>query len=296
MRLIYYAIPFFFATLLLELALSRGARKRGRRGYHVHDTFASLAMGVGNLAVGAVTKGVALALYFVLYEHRLFTVPWTWWGLLLLFVVEDFHYYWFHRCHHEVRLLWAAHVNHHSSTHYNLSTALRQSWTTPITGPLFWAPLPLLGFHPTMILIAQTVSLLYQYWLHTEMIGSMGVFERVFNSPSHHRVHHGRNGIYLDRNHGGILIVWDKLFGTFQPELPDVPVDYGLTTNIDTYNPARIAFHEWAAMLRDAWRARGLRAKLGALLMPPGWRADGTGRTARVIRREARAAREVSGG
>ena len=137
-----------------------------------------------------------------------------------------------------------------------------------------------------MILVAQTVSLVYQYWIHTELIGGMGVFERVFNSPSHHRVHHGRNPLYLDRNHGGILIVWDKLFGTFQAELEEEPVDFGLTTNIETHNPVRIAFHEWEAVFRDAGQSKSLRGALGAFFMPPGWSEDGSGKTSEVMRAE----------
>jgi sterol desaturase/sphingolipid hydroxylase (fatty acid hydroxylase superfamily) len=203
---------------------------------------------------------------------------------VLLLFAEDFCYYWFHRLHHEVRALWAAHVNHHSSTHYNLTTALRQSWTTPFTGFIFWVPLPLLGFPIEMILIQKSISLLYQYWLHTELIGKLDGFGVLFNTPSHHRVHHGRNPIYLDRNHAGIFIIWDKVFGTFEPEAE--AVDYGLTKNIHTYNPVRIAFHEWSAMLRDAWNAETLRGRLGYLLMPPGWTEDGAGKTAPVLRRE----------
>ncbi|MCA9576093.1 MAG: sterol desaturase family protein [Sandaracinaceae bacterium] len=296
MQPIFYVIPFFIVSMLVEwrLLVHRQREQGELIGYTPKDTAASLSMGLGMLAVNAVAKLAALALYLWLFEFRLFDIPFTWWSVVLLIVAEDFCYYGFHRSHHEVRALWAAHVNHHSSTHYNLSTALRQSWTTPITGPLFWVPLPLLGFSVEMILLAQTISLVYQYWIHTELIGGMGWFEKVFNSPSHHRVHHGRNALYLDRNHGGILIIWDKLFGTFQAELPDEKVDYGLTTNIETYNPVRIAFHEWAAIVRDVRHAATLRGKLGAVFMPPGWREDGTGRTAKVMRDEAQAARQLT--
>lgn len=296
MEPIHYVIPFFIVSMLVEWRLlvhrqQDAAAASGVVGYTPKDTAASITMGLGMLGVNLVAKLGALALYLFLYQFRVFDIPFTWWGVVLLFVAEDFCYYWFHRSHHEVRALWASHVNHHSSTHYNLSTALRQSWTTPLTGPLFWVPLPLLGFSVEMIVLAQTVSLVYQYWIHTELIGSMGWFEKVFNSPSHHRVHHGRNALYLDRNHGGILIIWDKLFGTFQAELADEKVDYGLTTNIETYNPVRIAFHEWRAVFRDAAKAKTLRGKLGAFFMPPGWQEDGLGRTAKVMRDEAQAAR-----
>lgn len=184
-----------------------------------------------------------------------------------------------------MRGLPASSPRHSGCAHYNLTTALRQSWTTPFTGVIFWAPLALIGFPIEMILIQKSVSLLYQYWLHTELIGKLGWFGKVFNTPSHHRVHHGTNPLYLDRNHAGIFIIWDKMFGSFEPEAG--PVDYGLTHNIHTYNPVKIAFHEWSAMLRNSWNARTWRGRLGYFFMPPGWCEDGTGKTAGVLRQEA---------
>ena len=289
MGLIYYAIPFFLATLVLEHWLvsrkvSASDDEVKLAGFTTKDSFASLSMGLGFLLVNALIKLLPFAGFAWLYQFRLFDIPVVWWSWILLLFAEDFCYYWFHRLHHEVRALWAAHVNHHSSTHYNLTTALRQSWTTPFTGFIFWVPLPLLGFPIEMILIQKSISLLYQYWLHTELIGKLGWFETVFNTPSHHRVHHGRNPLYLDRNHAGIFIIWDKLFGTFEPEAQ--AVDYGLTKNIHTYNPLRIAFHEWHAMLRDAWNAKTWRGRFGYLLMPPGWREDGRGKTSHALRVE----------
>ncbi|NLY92665.1 MAG: sterol desaturase family protein [Myxococcales bacterium] len=283
MELIYFAIPFFFLTMFLEWARLRGRTEK--KGYERKDTFASLSMGVGSLFVSAAVKIPEVAMYVALYELRLFDLPDAWWVWPLLIVAEDHCYYWFHRIHHTSRMFWAGHVNHHSSQHYNLSTALRQSWTSQITGMLFWAPLPLLGFRPEMILVAKSISLLYQYWIHTELIDRMGPLEWVLNTPSHHRVHHGSNPLYLDRNHGGILIVWDRLYGTFQPEVE--PADYGLTTNIETFNPLRIAFHEWAAMIRDVRTAKTLRGALGYIFGPPGFREDGSGLTAKQLREAA---------
>ncbi len=289
MQLIYYAIPFFLATIGLEWwLLVRGERKEGTRtelvGFTTKDSFASLAMGVGFLVVEIILALLPFAGLAWLYQFRLFDIPVVWWSWILLLFAEDLCYYWFHRLSHEVRILWAAHINHHSSTHYNLTTALRQSWTTPFTGFIFWAPLPLLGFPIEMIIIQKSISLLYQYWLHTELIGKLGWFGKVFNTPSHHRVHHGRNPIYLDRNHAGIFIIWDKLFGTFEPE--GEAVDYGLTKNIHTYNPFRIAFHEWASMLRDAWNAKTWRGRVGYLFLRPGWTEDGAGKTAPALRHD----------
>jgi sterol desaturase/sphingolipid hydroxylase (fatty acid hydroxylase superfamily) len=257
------------------------ARRVGR-GYAVNDTAASLSMGLGNVMLSLGSKLVALFVYSFCYEHRLLDLGATAWAWVLIFPLEDFCYYWFHRMHHEVRFLWAAHENHHSSRYYNLSTALRQSWTTPFTGIVFWIPLAFLGFPPAMIFVAQAVSLVYQFWIHTELIDRMGPFEAVFNTPSHHRVHHGRNVRYLDRNHGGILILWDRLFGTFERE--SEPVDYGLTKQIDTFNPVRIAFHEFASIARDMRGAASVRDAIRFALWPPGWSPDGRTLTANQMR------------
>jgi sterol desaturase/sphingolipid hydroxylase (fatty acid hydroxylase superfamily) len=285
--LIYAAFPVFILTMILEAAWARRAAGQPIRGYEPIDTWASLTMGIGNVAISAVTKLGVVALWAFLYEHRLFDLPTSGAAVwIALFFAEDLCYYAFHRAHHEVRLLWASHVNHHSSTRYNLSTALRQSWTSPVTGVLFWLPLPLLGFHPTLVLTQQAISLLYQYWLHTEAIDRMPAwFEAIFNTPSHHRVHHGRDPLYLDRNHAGILIVWDRLFGTFEPE--DKRPDYGLTVNLETFNPLRIALHEWIAMGRDALAARSLRELIGVTLGPPGWRPESLEKTAAAMRAAA---------
>lgn len=288
MDLIGYAVPFFLALIALEMVLSaRRARRNGpvKRGYGRRDTAASLAMGVGSVVVSAAQKGATLALYQACFEIRLFDLGTGAWVFALALVGDDFLYYWFHRLHHEVRILWAAHVNHHSSRHYNLSTALRQSWTA-FTSPLFYLPLPLLGIDPLVVVTVHSMNLLYQFWIHTEWIGSLGPLEAVFNTPSHHRVHHGRNVRYLDKNHGGILIVWDRWFGTFEPETERV--DYGLTAQLRSHNPLVIASHEWVAMGRDAFRA--LRAgrvgdALSHCVRPPGWSRDGRTRTARELQR-----------
>jgi sterol desaturase/sphingolipid hydroxylase (fatty acid hydroxylase superfamily) len=286
-RLIAYAVPVFIALLLIEVQLAKRRLPPGAKGYQRRDTWASLSMGIANVVIAALTKGLAVGLFFVAYRFRFFEIGTGAAAWVLLFFAEDFCYYWFHRFHHEVRFFWAAHVNHHSSRYFNLSTALRQSWTTPLTGPIFWVPLALLGFHPFMILTAQAISLIYQFWIHTELIGRLGPLEWVLNTPSHHRVHHGANVEYLDRNYGGILIVWDRLFGSFEPERS--PVDYGLTKNIQTFNPIRIAFHEWQAMFRDAARARSWREATQHLLQPPGWSPDGSTLTAHQMQALRRA-------
>jgi sterol desaturase/sphingolipid hydroxylase (fatty acid hydroxylase superfamily) len=273
------AIPFFLGALAFEMGV---ARRQGRHLHEWRDSLASIAAGAGSLVVGAFWKVVLFAVYFALYDWtplRLGDGPLVWLAALL---ADDFAYYWFHRAHHEVRILWAAHVTHHSSRRYNLSTALRQSWT-PMTSLPFFAPLALLGFDPVVLVTVHGVNLLYQFWIHTETIDRLPRwFEAVFNTPSHHRVHHATNPAYLDRNHAGILIVWDRLFGTFARET-DAPV-FGLTKNVETWNPFRIAFHEWVAVLRDVARPNPLRVRLGYALRSPGWSPDGSARTTRERR------------
>ena len=285
-NLVLYSIPAFIVLVLLELAWAR--RHPEVRGYERRDTFASLSMGAINVVIAGGAKFLSIPFYAVLYEHRLVDVvaalgAWSW--LVLLFA-EDLCYYWFHRLHHEVRVLWAAHVNHHSSQHYNLSTALRQPLLTPFTGPMFWAPLALVGFPPWMILSAQALSLIYQFGLHTEAVDRLGPLEWFMNTPSHHRVHHGKNVPYLDKNHAGIFIIWDRLFGTFARE--EEKVVYGLTTNIQTFHPLKIGFHEIGSIARDVARAPTLGAKLGYLFAPPGWSHDGSTQTATQLQRALR--------
>lgn len=181
----------------------------------------------------------------------------------------DFIYYWNHRFMHEVRALWAIHVVHHSSEKYNLSTALRQPVADVFGVFLPYGLLARVGVRPALIQQARGVNLLYQYWIHTDVVRRMGKAEEVLNTPSHHRVHHGSNSRYIDRNHGSILIVWDRLFGTFEPE--SEPVVYGLTKNINSYNPTRIATHEYADMMRDVARSTTWRDRLSFVLRGPGW-------------------------
>ncbi len=284
--IILYAIPFFALSMLLELYVTT---KKSIKTYTTKDAFSSIAMGLGNVAIGFLSKLIVLGALTFVYEHfRLFTIPIVWWSFILLFFADDLSYYWFHRISHENRLFWASHVIHHSSKHYNLSTALRQTWTGGFYSFLFWLWLPLLGFHPGMILFQMGISLLYQFWIHTEAIDKMpSWFEAVFNTPSHHRVHHGSNPIYLDRNHAGILIIWDKMFGTFQPELAHEKVTYGLVSNINTYNPIKIAFKEWVALFKDAFTGnKSLSNRIKYLYKPPGWTHDGTGKLSRDLRED----------
>jgi len=279
--LIHWAIPFFVGAILFEVILTA---RRNAGFYEAKDAFSSMAMGLGNVLIGLLTKSLVLGAYYLMYQWRIWELGFSWWAWVLVLFADDFSYYWFHRCSHNVRYFWASHVIHHSSQKYNLSTALRQTWTGSLTGSfVFYLWMPLVGFHPVMILFMQSISLLYQFWIHTEVIQKMPAwFEAVFNTPSHHRVHHARNPQYLDRNHAGILIIWDKLFGTFEPE-QERPV-YGLTANIDTYNPLRIATHEWWAIIKDVWRYPGYA--LHYLFGKPGWSHDGSRKTSDEWRKQ----------
>jgi sterol desaturase/sphingolipid hydroxylase (fatty acid hydroxylase superfamily) len=284
--LIQYAIPGFVVLLVAEVIVTAVQQ---RDYYDARDTASSLAMGIGNVLIGFVGKALVFGTYSLVYRFRLFTVDMNqWWAWGLLFFGDDFSYYWFHRISHSSRYFWASHVIHHSSLKYNLGTALRQTWTGNITGSfVFWLWLPLLGFSPVAVMTMQAVSLLYQFWIHTELIGKLPPpIELIFNTPSHHRVHHGSDLDYLDKNHAGILIIWDRLFGTFAAE-KQRPT-YGLTTNVGSHNPVRIAFHEWEAIRQDTirtYRQTGsVRTALGYVFGPPGWSHDGTRKTTRQLR------------
>jgi sterol desaturase/sphingolipid hydroxylase (fatty acid hydroxylase superfamily) len=271
-NLILYAVPYFVALLAIEWISFRhtGDHDEAMAGYDVRDTATSLSMGLGNLVINLGWKLVVLVIYTALYELTPLRVPSdAWWAWVLLFFADDLAYYWFHRVSHEVRVFWASHVVHHSSQHYNLSTALRQTWV-PMTYLPFWLPLALIGIPPWMIILEQSISLVYQFGIHTERLGRLWrPLEFIFNTPSHHRVHHGANQQYLDRNYGGILIIWDRLFGSFQGETE--PVRYGLTKNIETHHPVRVAFHEYIAIGRDVRHAASWRDRAGYVLRGPGW-------------------------
>jgi sterol desaturase/sphingolipid hydroxylase (fatty acid hydroxylase superfamily) len=281
-EVLYYAIPFFVLLLVVE-ALSFRHYDGELAGYSARDTRTSLTMGLGNVAINVLWKLAVVAIYAALYELTPLRLdphhPLTWVALL---IADDLAYYSFHRVSHESRVFWGSHVVHHSSTHYNLSTALRQTWV-PMTYLPFWLPLPLLGFPPWMVLLAQAWSLIYQFGLHTERIGRLPrPLEAVLNTPSHHRVHHGSNEVYLDRNYGGILIVWDRLFGSFEPE--GERVRYGLTTDIGSFRPLRVAFGEYATLWHDVRRAHGARTKLALIFRSPGWRPAGEDEVSEPVR------------
>ncbi|MEL6920887.1 MAG: sterol desaturase family protein, partial [Pseudomonadota bacterium] len=222
---------------------------------------------------------IAFGVLMWAWQFRFYEFGFQWWVVLLCFVIDDLRYYAYHRIAHRSRWVWAEHINHHSSQHYNLSTALRQSWTGTFTGMfILRIPLVLVGFHPVLIAFVGGLNLVYQFWIHTEAIGKMWKpMELIFNTPSHHRVHHATNPRYLDSNYAGTLIIWDRMFGTFVEERDEDMPRYGLVKNIGTFNPVKVAFHEWWAMLADASRpGLSVRERIGYLFMPPGWSHDGS--------------------
>lgn len=281
------AIPFFILAILAELVWVRFLGGKGE--FETRDTTTSLMMGVGNVAAGLFFGFLSFGFLKWVWQFRFFDLGFSWWVGVVAFLLDDLRYYWYHRIAHRMRWVWAEHVNHHTSQFYNLSTALRQSWTGNFTGAvLLSAPLALLGFHPAFLAFVFGFNLVYQFWIHTEAIDKMpGWFEAVMNTPSHHRVHHATNPRYLDANYAGTLIVWDRMFGTFVPELPDDAPRYGVVRNIGSFNPLKVAFHEWVAMFADAVRpGLTLRQRLGYLFMPPGWSHDGSRKTSADLKAE----------
>ena len=282
--LIYWFLPIFLAALALEGWVNY---RRHLNLFDAGDTKASLWMMVFVGVVDIVPKVAAFAVFMALAQLSPLAdvVGRQWWAWVILFVLDDFIYYWFHRANHEVRLFWAGHESHHSAIKMNFATALRQGVGERIHKYIFWLPLPLLGFDALMIFTVMAVNLFYQFWVHVEWVKKLpSWFEFIFNTPSHHRVHHASNVPYLDRNHGGVLIVWDRLFGTFARERADEPVRYGLTKNLDSLNPWYVATHDYQAIWADIKRADSWRDKLRYLYLAPGWSHDGEDMRANTLR------------
>ena len=273
---VLFAIPFFLLLLILEWTAARRlehieADRAPSGAFHARDSWASISMGLVSVATMGAWKFLALLGYAAIYTYL---APWhlpatQWYTWVIALVGVDLLFYCYHRTAHRVRLIWATHQAHHSSEYFNFATALRQKWNN--SGEiLMWIPLPLLGVPPWMVFASFSVSLIYQFWIHTERIGKLWrPIEFVFNTPSHHRVHHGMDPEYLDKNYGGILIIWDRLFGSFQPEL--FRPHYGLTKPVGTFNIWTLQTHEYVTMARDVRSAPRWRDKLGYIFGPPGW-------------------------
>jgi sterol desaturase/sphingolipid hydroxylase (fatty acid hydroxylase superfamily) len=278
------ATPAFVILVIAEMIF---VRVTGRGRFEVRDTAASLAMGLGSVIIGALFAFLFVDFARMIMPYALFHIGWSWGAAALCFVLDDLRYYWWHRASHRVRWLWADHVNHHSSQHYNLSTALRQPWggVLALPGMLFLMPLVLIGFPLEMIAFVHGVNLVYQFWIHTESVGRLPrPIEAVMNTPSHHRVHHATNARYLDANYAGVFIVWDRMFGTFVAETKEDAPRYGIIGQIASFNPLRIALHGWVSLVGDLARARSPREFFGYLFAPPGWSPDGDRETSDSIK------------
>lgn len=280
------AIPFFVLLLVLEVVTALldddeapppnpdGRERPKIGGYRTRDAASSIFQGLVSIATTAGWHALFLGVYVALFT---WVAPWRlppdrWWAFVVVFVLTDFVFYWTHRISHRVRLVWATHQAHHSSEYFNFATALRQKWN-PTMGLLLWLPLPALGVPPALLYLTLSLNLVYQFVVHTERVDKLWrPIELVMNTPSHHRVHHGSDPEYLDRNYAGVFIVWDRLFGTFQPELHRPT--YGLTTPFASFNPVVAQTHEYIAIVRDWRRAATLREKLGYVFGPPGWRPE----------------------
>ena len=267
---IKYSIPIFFLLIGIELLVDK---LRKSNLYRFNDAITNLSCGIGQQVVGLFMKVFTVGAYAWLYENYSpfkGQIPTTWWTILLLFIGVDFFYYWFHRLAHEVSVMWGSHIVHHQSEEYNLTVALRQAWLQGAFSWVFYLPLAFLGFEPLVFVSIAGFQTLYQFWIHTKTIDKLPApFEYVFNTPSHHRVHHGVNPKYIDRNHGGTLIIFDRMFGTFQAEEEEVV--YGITKPANSWNPLWVNFEYWTDLFKDAFRASKWSDKMKILLKPPGW-------------------------
>ena len=265
---IILSIPIFFILIGFELLVDK---LYNRSNYRFNDAITNISCGIGEQVTGVFFKLLVVTLYTVLFERYAFLkIPVNWATGIILFIAVDFFYYWFHRYSHVINLFWGGHVVHHQSEEYNLSVALRQGWFQKFFSFGFYLPLAFIGFDPIQFITVASLVTLYQFWIHTKSIDKMGVLEHVLNTPSHHRVHHGVNPKYIDKNHAGTLIIWDKMFGTFQAE-EEEPV-YGITHPINTWDPLSANLHHWKLMYRGLKQMQGAKDKLKYIFMPPGWK------------------------
>ena len=270
-----YAIglPIIYGMIALEAVFSALTNKSF---YRLNDTLCTAGLLIGNILIGSAAKGLSFAIHIFLYQFRVIDLAnliplWLMW--VLAFVLIDLVFYIYHRLSHRVRLLWAIHMSHHSSEEMNFAVSLRQAWFAPLSKLPFFAVLPLLGMDPTIVVIAGVISTLWGVEGHTQIVDKLGPLELIFNTPSHHRVHHGANKEYIDKNYGNLFIIWDKMFGTFEPE--QAPVKYGLVNNVNTFNPVKITFMGWGAILRDIRKAKSAKEALLLIFGPPNTRFRG---------------------
>ncbi len=280
-----FAGPIYGLFIIIEITYIL-LKKRGG-DYETRDTTASILMGTGNAVASILIGGIGLFILFKVYDHRIISIETTPLMLIILFFLDDFRFYWAHRFSHRIRWFWANHVVHHSSQHYNLSTALRQAWFNSFSGlVIIYIPFIWLGVHPGAMVFVASINLLYQFFIHTESIHKFPRWIEAFmNTPSHHRVHHSTNPEYLDMNYGGVFIIWDRLFHTFAQEDDNTKIKYGIIKNLGTFNPLRIATHEFVGIFKDI-TAPGLtfKQRFAYMFAVPGWSHDGSRMTSMDIR------------
>jgi len=263
------AVPIIFALIAIEVLVGLYQKKSY---YQRGDTLGTLGLLAGNITMSTLIKGSVLAFNFWVYQFSLFDLSQTipFWALCLLNIVMiDFVFYWYHRCSHRSRFLWAVHMNHHSSEEMNFVVAFRQAWLGPVSKIPFFMTLPLLGFDPLMTAVAGALSTMWGVLGHTRVVGKLGPLEWIFNTPSHHRVHHGTNPQYIDKNYGNFLIIWDRMFGTLAIEKETVV--YGLTNNVKTFNPIKITFMGWQNLFRDMGQSGNFKHAVQHFFGPPEW-------------------------
>lgn len=279
--LVLISTPIYVVLIGLEIIVSN---IRKEPAYTWKDTLTNIYLSALNGGIDLAFRVIYLGILAWCYEAKVLDITnvFLYWGLLLL--LEDLAFYWLHRIDHFVRLFWAVHVTHHSSEHFNLSVGFRSSVFQPLYRFVYFMPLAFIGFRPEDIMFMYSATQIYGILIHTNYVGKLGWFDKFMATPSHHRVHHGSNPLYLDKNMGMIFIFWDKLFGTFQEELATEPVQYGLTTNLNSNHPVKVVFHEWQQILQDIKVAPGWKNKWMYLFGPPGWSHDGSRQTSTQLR------------
>jgi sterol desaturase/sphingolipid hydroxylase (fatty acid hydroxylase superfamily) len=284
------AVPFYIILIVIEILFSHFHH---RKVYTLKGTVTNLWLNGANFLLDLLMRGVFLLVLFFFFQYRFFSPPPGWLYWILLLVSEDFAFYFLHRVDHFCRLFWAVHVTHHSSEEFNLTVGFRSSVFQPFYRFIWFIPLALCGFRPWDILFMYSITQIYGILIHTQYIGRLGFLEWFMATPSHHRVHHGANVKYLDRNMGMVFIVWDRLFGTFEEEKE--AVRFGLTENIHSHRPDKVLFHEWQNILRDLRKPVGLKAKFMYIFGPPGWSHDGSKKTSQQLREEMEKANRPKG-
>jgi sterol desaturase/sphingolipid hydroxylase (fatty acid hydroxylase superfamily) len=288
--ILYNAVPVLIGLIIIESVFLMKEKREDKKNF-----ISSVAIALLNVPFSTITNLAGLYLYTFIYDFRICSIsPHSWMAWIFLVFADELSYYWFHRISHQTRLLWASHKVHHSSQKFTLTSGLRVPWTGGLTGSfLFWAWLPFVGIMPFMVLFMKSLAALYQFWLHTETIAKMPIwFEAIFNTPSHHRVHHSSDIMYLDKNYGGTMIVYDKVFGTYQDEI--FTPKYGLTSDIDSSNPFKIELDEWKNLITDLKRSKTWKDRVRYLFDSPGWSPEESYKTTKKLQLELKSHQEQS--